>query len=468
MIKKIIGVLIIVFSTLAFTIILYWKESQFDSSLSDLLIYLVALPVLISLVILTPWLIYRFYQAQKRQKQSVTALDATPSQQPYLETQWLKLHIYSAFSKSALGENEEIIQAIQDHQSPKLDTKLVNSYGLPILSYRIDELDERLINDGSSSISVRQQRIIGLIQLQIEQQSSVLAQIAEHLRRSSLFFETEHVHEYRMHPAWIDPQAENDANEMLARAHLQPISRLNRLNVHMILSEDLRHLWDNVICTEFLHEALGELGLLPQKIQVQYYFWEQQSVSIEWLNLLEQLAQQQTEISLIIYVDSELDQDVLDARISLNEQYIPAEFAGSCCVSALNIHIADLNPIKHLSLALNQAQIAAVLDELDLKELQQYQSEQPFVIVPENISDPKVVKQLNHQFEQTPIEAHHYLYISSSLGHSQHLAKIYAYMLAMQFPKDQTIFIALAQTPAIAVLIQSALPLQHQEAAETL
>lgn len=458
MIKKIIAVLMIVFVTVAATIIFYWKDSQFDPSSSDLLIYLLVLPVLISTVILTPWLIYRFYQARQQQRNQPIAEQASESSDTTeAATEWLTLQLYAAFSKSAFGENDEIIQAIQDYQSPKLDMKLVNSYGLPILSYRIAELDVYLDQEDqqASALSVRQQRIMLLIQQQIEQQSPFLQHIADHLRRSSLFFETEHLHEYRMHPAWIDPQAEYATDEPTNTAQLDSVSRLNRLNLHMILSEDLLHVWDDASCTDYIHQVLGELGFLPQKIHVEYHFWGQQSAAYEWSSLLQDLAQQQEQIALIIHSDSEIDQDLVDERTWLTNQYIAAEYAGGCCVAGLEVKVKNLSPIKQIRLTLNQPKIATILDELDLKELPQYQSEQPFVVVAENATDLKVLKQLNQQFEQTPIETQHYLYTSASLGNTQQLSKIFAYMLAMQFPDDQTIFIASTPTSIGTAVIQA-------------
>ncbi|MCU4413340.1 hypothetical protein KTH71_04685 [Acinetobacter sp. WU_MDCI_Axc73] len=460
MIKKIIAVLLIVFITVAATIIFYWKDSQFDPSSSDLLIYLLILPVLISTMILTPWLIYRFYQARQEQRnQPISEQVSESSHAAKVATEWLTLQLYAAFSKSALGENDDIIQAIQDYQSPQLDMKLVNSYGLPILSYRIAELDVYLDQEDqqTSSFSVRQQRVMLLIQQQIEQQSPFLQHIVDHLRRSSLFFETEHLHEYRMHPAWIDPQAEYDTDEPTNTAQLDPVSRLNRLNLHIILSEDLLHLWDDASCSEYIYQVLGELGFLPQKIHVEYHFWGQQSAAREWSSLLQNLAQQQEQITLIIHADSEIDQDLVDERTWLTDQYIAAEYAGSCCLAGLEVKVENLSPIKQIRLALNQPKIAHILNELDLTQLQQYQSEQPFVVVAEHATDLKVLKQLAQQFEETPIETQHYLYISSSLGNTQQLSKIYAYMLAMQFPDDQTIFITSTST-AIGTAVIQAIP----------
>lgn len=466
MIKKIMAILLIVVVTVASTVIFYWKDSQFDPGSLDLLMYLLVLPVLITTVFLTPWLIYRFYQARKRQQHPPeTQAEAQTPAPPTVEAEWIKLWIYSAFSQTVLGENEEIIQALQAYPSPQLDMKLLNSYGLPILSYRMAELDEQA-SDADTSTSVRQQRIMSLIQQQIEQQTSYLSQIADHLKRSSLFFETDDVHEYRMHPAWIDPQAEYDPDPISSTTRLDPVSRLNWLNLHIILSQDLLHVWDDVSCNQWLHEQLGELGFLPQKVHVEYHFWGQDSASMEWFNLLQQLAQQHEQLALVIHADSEIDQNLVDERTWLTDHYIPAEFSGSCCVSALKVEVESLSPAKQLCISLHPPSWVTVLKQLGVQALPQYEQEQPFVIVLDDAMDLKAGKQLTHQFAQTPVEPHHYLYVAASMGHTRHLTSVYGYGLAMHFPDDQTVFIASAHPSAGYAVIQSVALVEYaQEAA---
>ncbi len=44
-----------------------------------------------------------------------------------------------------------------------------------------------------------------LIQQQLEQHVDSLSLIAEHLKQSALFYDSELAYQYRMHPGWVDP-----------------------------------------------------------------------------------------------------------------------------------------------------------------------------------------------------------------------------------------------------------------------
>ncbi|WP_204348137.1 hypothetical protein, partial [Stenotrophomonas maltophilia] len=81
-----------------------------------------------------------------------------------------------------LGENETIIEEIQNFKSPELDEQLLNSYGLPLLSYRIKDLAETNDEDIQYAASPRQVRIMSLIRQQLEQNIENLYRLAEHLK----------------------------------------------------------------------------------------------------------------------------------------------------------------------------------------------------------------------------------------------------------------------------------------------
>ncbi len=66
----------------------------------------------------------------------------------------------------------------------------MNSYGLPLLSYRIKDLAETNDVDIQYAASPRQVRIMSLIRQQLEQNIENLYRLAEHLKRSILFYES--------------------------------------------------------------------------------------------------------------------------------------------------------------------------------------------------------------------------------------------------------------------------------------
>jgi len=444
MLKKILATFIGVFLTLSSLIILYWRDVQYEPERQDFLAYFGLLPLAITCFLLSPWLIYRAYLAyQSKKKQAELAqqkAQEAPSTQVTQQIEWLKLNIYAAHVYSALGEDGAILEQLKEYTSPELDLKLQNSNGLPILSYRIEELDEKLgpeqDEDGLTTFSVRQQRIMALVEHQLEKNVEVLLQVAEHLKYSSLFYETQQIHDYRMHPAWIDPGAEYDPDEV-AIPELKQVERLDRLNLHILLSEDLQRVWNETAHQNRLQEFFSNLGIIPQKIHLEYHFLGVETVVHDFLILLKQQQDQTQEISLIISADSEIDQEIIDERIWISDHYLPAEFSSSCCIASTKVNFEQLLPLKRLVLAINQNQVRHILEELNIDELPQYKNEEPFVVVLDDITQIKTLKRIEQYFEQSPIEPHHYLYCRASLGHTQNLEKIYGMMLGMLLPPEQ-------------------------------
>ncbi|NUF14006.1 hypothetical protein HUN21_19475, partial [Acinetobacter oleivorans] len=98
-------------------------------------------------MILSPWLIYSAYKNYKEKKEQAINQDKDDASQKQnvvtdAPLEQLDFNIYSSFALHALGENESIIAELQNFKSPELDDQLLNSYGLPLLSYRIKDLDE--------------------------------------------------------------------------------------------------------------------------------------------------------------------------------------------------------------------------------------------------------------------------------------------------------------------------------------
>lgn len=217
-------------------------------------------------MILSPWLIYSVYKSYKEKKEQAanqsqdddSQKSSAAIEQPLEQ---LDFNVYSAFAIHALGENETIIEEIQNFKSPELDEQLLNSYGLPLLSYRIKDLAETNDEDIQYAASPRQVRIMSLIRQQLEQNIENLYRLAEHLKRSILFYESHQIREYHMHPAWVDPNSEyEDVETPVVEVH-----RLNRLNLHIFLPEDLLHVWNDEQSNDLILEFLLRLVLFPKK-----------------------------------------------------------------------------------------------------------------------------------------------------------------------------------------------------------
>ncbi|ENU47173.1 MULTISPECIES: hypothetical protein [Acinetobacter calcoaceticus/baumannii complex] len=456
MIKKILLSFIAIFTLVSGLIIFYWRDVQYNPDKGDFFLYFLLLPAIITLAILSPWLIYSVYKSYKEKKEKVVSQSQNDDSQKQTTTpdqplEQLDFHIYSAFAIHALGENETIIKEIQDFKSPELDDQLLNSYGLPLLSYRIKDLAESDEEDFEYAASPRQIRIMSLIRQQLEQNIENLYRLAEHLKRSILFYESHQIREYHMHPAWVDPNSEYEDTE----TPVVEVHRLNRLNLHILLPEDLLHIWNDEQSNDLILEFFTEIGIISQKVHIEYHFLGERVAYQEFIHLLKRIQKKEHEIFLVLAVDSEIDQDLIDEKSWMVKDYIPAEFATSCLIADPSLKIEELEPAKNLKVVIGQEKTAKVLNILNLNELPQYEGDEPYVLIVSDQTDIKAAKHLQQQLTQTSVEPHHFIYVKSSLGHTQHLVDIYGFMLSMHFPEHIVPFVFGENTVSAHTFVQS-------------
>ena len=442
MLKLIFGTLVSVLVLVSLIVVFYWRDIKYNPSNSDFLIYFGVIPLGLTMLIVAPVMIKKWYtsQQEKKEQQQLEEKNRTESQ-TNLEAateekiEWVALKVFAASNLSALGENGTHIQQLKEGVSAELDPQLVNGYGLPILSYRIQEIEDSL--DDESSVSSRQKRISALIRQQLEQNTEILFQIAEHLKNSALFFDAKLAHEYRMHPAWINPNHE-DSDEPIEQTVAEAVPRLNRLNVHIILPENLFHVWNESEGSELVHNYLTELGIIDQQFDTEYHYWGETTAYKDWIKLLKRMDLQDSEVSLFIAVDSEVDQETVDDRTWMSEKYIPSEYISTCCLTNSQVELQHLQATKNIRIALNSNQAVKTLKQLNVDLTEQLDQEQPFVWVLDDQTDYKQAKKLEQNFAETEIAAHHYLYSKDSLGHTQALSKIFSFMLSLHV--DDTLY----------------------------
>ena len=435
------------FLLLSIVIIYYWRDIQYDPSSLDLVSYFFILPILLSLIILAPYFIYQAYRAYiRRKKQQNQALleqqlnKAQTSHESKVEgIQWFNLNVFSSSVCHAWGENASIIDGLTKFKSPELDYNLENSYGLAILSYRIQTLDHILAfepeddEQHEKDEAGRLARIKALIQQQLKQQSETLMQVAEHLKWSALFYDRELAYQYRMHPAWSNSDAPDTNDKDIS---IEQVSRLNRINVHILLSNQVLHVWDEYSSREILLNFMQSLGIISQQVHLQHHYIAQQSAYEDWLKLLHQISEQTEEFSFIVNIDSEIDQTFLDEKMWLMDDYLPAEFASSWCVAAEDVKINDIDAIKQLKVASNVDNLLTCLNQVMPEHANQSRQERPFVLVLDDAMDIKSIKKNNQIFLPALIEPHHCIYTKPILGHTQQLAKIFGFMLGMHLPEE--------------------------------
>ena len=438
------------FLLLSIVIIYYWRDIQYDPSSLDLVSYFFILPILLSLIILAPYFIYQAYRAYiRRKKQQNQALleqqlnkAQTSHESKFKQIQWFNLNVFSSSVCHAWGENASIIDGLKKFKSPELDYNLENSYGLAILSYRIQTLDHILAfepeddEQNEKDEAGRLARIKALIQQQLEQQTETLMKVAEHLKRSALFYDRELAYQYRMHPAWSNSDAPDTADNQ--NISIEQVSRLNRINVHILLSNQVLHVWDEYSSREILLNFMQSLGIISQQVHLQHHYIAQQSAYEDWLKLLHQISEQTEEFSFIVNVDSEIDQTFLDEKMWLMNDYLPAEFASSWCVAAEDVKINDIDAIKQLKVASNVDNLLTCLNQVMPEHANQSHQERPFVLVLDDAMNIKSIKKNNQTFLPALIEPHHCIYTKPILGHTQQLAKIFGFMLGMHLPEELT------------------------------
>ena len=221
MIKKIAGLFTALAVLVSACVILYWRDTAYNPSGMDLIRYFLLLPLVITAILLSPYFMHKGLQQRKQQqeerqrKAAETAAQREAAAQESLkpkpaECTQFELNIYSAAAWHSFGENEAILEKSRQFKSPELDPDLCNAYGLPVLSFRIQALDElaQLDEDDDAEAArntMREKRIQQLLQQQIEQHAETLWHVSSHLQRSALYYDSDLARQYRMHPAWTDP-----------------------------------------------------------------------------------------------------------------------------------------------------------------------------------------------------------------------------------------------------------------------
>ena len=454
MIKIIVGVFLTVYLVISAIVVLYWRDINFDPSGSDLLIFFALLPVAITAFLVMPYMIYHWIKEQKNKQNDPQLSDEIAIEELQPEpVDRINLNVYRAYALNALGENHLIIDAIREFKSPELDDKLLNGYGLPILSYRISDLDVEQDEEDEYSFK-RQYRIHQLILTQLEQQTEILWEISEHLKKSALFYDTQISQSYRMHPAWIDPQAEyHDGEE--DTPSVQQVYRLNKLKIHLVLAEELLHVWDEQDSEQLISDYLSQLNYIPEVFHVEHHYWGVETSYSEWIHLLQSIEKDESSISLVFIVDSEIDQDTLDEKIWISEQYIPAEYISSCCLASPKIQIENVLPTKTLDIAINEKQLKQSLDRYNIDHQFKVENEQPFTVLLDDITQLKTLKKIEQNFANMNIEQHHYLMLYPTLGNTQSLAKIFGFTLAFQFDDALMTMVYTTQNPDVQTFIQT-------------
>ena len=200
--------------------------------------------------------------------------------------------------------------------------------------------------------------------------------------------------------------------------------------------QSMLHVWNEEQSSGVVQDYLSSLGVITQQIHLEHHYFSQETAYKDWMLLLEQISQQSEEITFILNVDSEIDQELLDEKTWLTDHYLPAEYASSWCLASSSLPLLDIKPLKQLKIALNEANLANHFASPAMKQLEQFKDIQPFVLMLDDITDIQTMKKLNQIFDRSGIESHHFIHTKQSFGHTQHLAKVFGFMLSMHLPDE--------------------------------
>lgn len=455
MLKIILGTLIGVFIIVSTVTIFYWSDARFDPSLQDMLIFLGFIPFGVSLIVLSPyffkkWLNYKKIEQSKHDEHVSNEFVEEKEQTP---VEYVKLQVFAASVESATGKNQEIIGNLAEYLSAELDPELTDSHGLATLSYRIPSIDDSTldVDEIDRTENGLHKRICSLILLQLQENVETLQYLAEHFKQSALFYDQQLAYEYRMHPAWINPNVEIENEDEVIP---QQVYRLDKINVHVVLASMLSHTWDETLSNQILEQFFNDLGIISQQVTVDYHYLSADNAYYTWVKELKRIEKQEHDVSFMLVVDSEIDQDTLAERMWITDKYVPAEFMCSCLLASLNVKINGLTAVKHLDLIQNEKNFEESLTALKIDILEQAQSEHMFVIIPDDIARPRINNQITKKFETTLIQQHHHIYTSKTLGNTQHLTKVFSFMLGLHFSDELYGFIYSIDLPFTHVIVK--------------
>lgn len=469
MLKVIVIVCSIIFFLTSTAIVFYWRDANYVPDAADLIFNFVLIPLGLSCIILLPYFLYKAVLKRRDQSKNVDRSEDKVEQQRRdldVEPQIIPVHlkVYSGHVCHALGWDETMIESMIQLQAPCLDPRLSESLGTSILSYRIEDLDD-LIQDQLKVLSPDQSpsdtaslyhlrsrldRIENLIQLQLNQHVEEVLAISEHIKRSKQYYHSKHAQYYEMHPAWKDAKAAIKPHREEIYDH---VVQLDQLNIHIILPEHVMHCIEEYKIEQRIEQYFQELDIDLDTIDCRIDYMSPQNHLLQWQTLMQQLSLQEYQCSLCIVVDSEIDADYINERLSSGHNYVASEFSASLIMSSIAQNIDGLEQYRNLAFSVGAQSIQKMLETFSI-DLEQYKDEKPYVVISEANGQIKTLRMLKEALHSSPFETYHQLYAQSALGNAQSLSKLFSFILTSQLdPLKHTLFYSGTQLAMQAIFI---------------
>ncbi len=449
MMKKFIFLFFVVCIGSSIITIFYWRSSIYEPEVKDLIFGFFLIPAVITVII------YLFFKLIKQifNKKRVNDLkndnvNIIGESQAENEIKITQLNFYNSKSICMLGGINNIFEMLKKDSSPDFDMSLLNIKSSPISSYRI----KKQIFGNANDINEFEYRVCTLIKFIMEENANTFNIIAKQLIKTSLFYTDQPLSKYKVHPKWqnFDFSPDEEPKSMVLE---QPQNRIDKLNFNIILSKYYYEQFNKRKMNKILVEYLKQFEVLIDHIQINYHFLDAQDCYESWLLLLENISKQEYEISFIIAVDSEIDENLILKKTVNNQKYIPSEFISSCFISSQLL--PDLEKNKKVTIIKNADKMKESLEFLEKENLEQYQKDQPFLILLDEFLTHSQHIKFDEIVRDTSIGTHHILSIPNYLGDTQNLADIWKFMLGLQLPKEITSMVISMEKNKHQIFIES-------------
>ncbi len=454
--KMISGILSVVLIIVSSMTVFYWRDTGFEPAVMDLVKFLILVPVGITCILLTPYMVRSFLQSQNEKKKK-TEETATVDKEQNIPEQVSKpdqydFNIYSASAWHAFGENTEIHEGLKRMVSPELHSQLLNEKGLPILSYAIKspELD----HDSDDAEMELRHRLITFIEHQLSHNADVLSTVVEQLKKSARHYHIQPSYQYKLHAGWYseDVTAE-DPDDFQDEIPDDGISRLDRLSIHIILNETVTTWCSEDIFREKIEQFFEHYELESSRLELKFHYLNALDSQQKWFDLLKDIHRQQYSVSFLLCLDSDMDQRILDEKTWIDTDYIPSEFITASLLAPSTQEVEALKisaklRVKEFAESLKNTVADAELLSMDDTELLDVQ----FFILNDMISAAKA-RQFNRFIADSALEPEQFIYTRQGLGSTQELSIIFGFMVGI-LPGNQASVLYSTEFEKNAVIIK--------------
>ena len=360
-----------VFAVCNFIIVSYWRDSQVDLSLSNIIFYMLLLPVLL---IAFSYMVIATYKKIKQKKEaanttvianesvSTAAVSSECSESLESSLDKTDIRIYATALQSSEGSDAvEIIEALKTFKAAQLDPELVGPDGVSVITRRIDlEIDEleninNLISnpDNFEYEDASTQRTAMIYQRLLQSLAPELSHIAQGMAQFNIWRSHPTLsNENTLHPAWVGTHLQaptEDAipnvTDVVASMPKWPFN----LRICYFLSERLNNNQINLF-NEYLQSLLVELGFMQENIILELFISDKESSQSQQVKqIINSVSAPNNDLFLIVGADSSIDQEYIDDVMWNNPHYKAAEFGYAMLLSNMELSIPEIETMKYLS-----------------------------------------------------------------------------------------------------------------------